>query len=255
MKTYKAYCFDLDGTVYRGKESIESAVRFVHQLQEKGLEYYFITNNSSKTPTQLQQALRDIGIETEQYRIYSSAITTAKYISQNYRDAKVFMIGSEGLATAIKEEGIKVTEDLHSDVVVMGIDQTVDYMKLAQASAAIQNGAQLIGTNEDIKFPTEYGFLPGNGSFVNLVANVAGVKPLYVGKPSPVMLEVIQEEYGFEKQDMVMIGDNYDTDILCGIQFGCDTIHVNTGVTRTEVVLEKEVQPTYCYENLDQVEV
>ncbi|SOC41148.1 TIGR01457 family HAD-type hydrolase [Ureibacillus acetophenoni] len=255
MKTYNAYCFDLDGTVYRGKEGIESAVRFVHRLQEKGLEYYFITNNSSKTTTQLQHALRDVGIETEEFRIYSSAITTAKFISQNYKDAKVNMIGSEGLETALKEEGISVTDDLHPDVVVMGIDRTVDYMKLARASAAIQNGAKLIGTNKDIKFPTEYGFLPGNGSFVSLVANVAGVEPLYVGKPSPVMLEVIQEEYGYGKEDMVMIGDNYDTDILCGIHFGCDTIHVNTGVTSTEVVMEKEAQPTYCYENLDQVEL
>jgi 4-nitrophenyl phosphatase len=253
MKTYKAYCFDLDGTVYRGKEGIESAVRFIHRLQEKGLEYYFITNNSSKTPIQLQHALKDIGIETDPSRIYSSAITTAMFIAQNYQDAKVFMIGSEGLSFAFKEEGITVTEDVESDVVVMGIDITVDYMMLARASVAVQKGARLIGTNKDIKFPTENGFLPGNGSFVSLVANVAGVEPLYIGKPSPVMLEVIQDEY--RKEEMVMIGDNYDTDILCGIQFGCDTIHVNTGVTSTEIAMEKEVRPTYCVEDLDGVEL
>ena len=32
MKQYKAYCFDLDGTVYRGKEGIPSAVAFIHRL-------------------------------------------------------------------------------------------------------------------------------------------------------------------------------------------------------------------------------
>ena len=128
-------------------------------------------------------------------------------------------------------------------------------MKLANASVAVQNGAKLIGTNEDIKFPSEYGFLPGNGSFVRLVANVAGVEPVFIGKPSPVMLEVIQDEYGLPKEEMVMIGDNYDTDILCGIRFGCDTIHVNTGVTSTEMVMKKEVKPTYCVEDLDEVEL
>ncbi|MFY3790544.1 TIGR01457 family HAD-type hydrolase [Ureibacillus sp. MALMAid1270] len=255
MKLFKAYCFDLDGTVYRGKEGIDSAVRFIHRLQEKGLEYYFITNNSSKTPSQLQQALTNIGIETDTSRIYSSAITTAKYVSQNYQAAKVHMIGSDGLRAAFKEEGIEVSDELEVDVVVMGIDQTVDYMKLAKATAAVQNGAKLIGTNKDVKFPSEYGFLPGNGSFVNLVANVAGVEPLFIGKPSPVMLEVIQEEYGYSKDEMVMIGDNYDTDILCGVHFGCDTIHVNTGVTNTETVLKQEVQPTYCVEDLDQIQL
>lgn len=49
-----------------------------------------------------------------------------------------------------------------------------------------------------------------------------------------------------------MVGDNYDTDILCGINFGCDTIHVNTGVTPTEQVRLKEQQPTYVVNSLDE---
>ena len=42
----------------------------------------------------------------------------------------------------------------------MGIDRKIDYEKLTKACIAVQNGANLIGTNEDIKFPTENGFLP-----------------------------------------------------------------------------------------------
>ncbi|PYF03740.1 TIGR01457 family HAD-type hydrolase [Ureibacillus chungkukjangi] len=253
MKKYKAYCFDLDGTVYRGKKGIDSAVRFIHQLQKEQLEYFFVTNNSSKTPGQLQKVLADIGIDTPTHRIYSSALTTAKYVTQHYKDATIFMIGSDGIKSALEAEGLNLvdTDEARPDVVVMGIDRTVDYMKLVKASLALQAGAKLVGTNEDIRFPSELGFLPGNGSFVRLVANVAQVEPIFVGKPSPVMLEVIQEEYGFKKDEMVMIGDNYDTDILCGIRFGCDTIHVNTGVVSTEIVLQKDNKPTYCIEELE----
>lgn len=253
MKKYKAYCFDLDGTVYRGKMGIESAIRFIHQLQKEQLDYFFVTNNSSKTPEQLQQVLADMGIDTPTNRIYSSALTTAKYIAQNFKDADVFMIGSDGIRTALELEGLNLvdTDEARPDVVVMGMDRTNDYMKLVKASLAVQAGAKLVGTNEDIRFPSELGFLPGNGSFVRLVANVAQVEPIFVGKPSPVMLEVIQQEHGFEKEEMVMIGDNYDTDILCGIRFGCDTIHVNTGVVSTEIVLQKEQKPTYCIEELE----
>lgn len=255
MKKYKAYCFDLDGTVYRGKNGIDSAIRFIHKLQEEQIDYFFVTNNSSKTPEQLQDSLANLGIDTPSYRIYSSALTTAKYVSQNYKDAEIFMIGSDGIRHALDAEGIRIvdTDEARPDVVVMGIDRTIDYMKLVKASLAVQNGAKLVGTNEDVRFPSELGFLPGNGSFVNLVANVAAVEPTFIGKPSPVMLEVIQQEYGFMKEDMVMIGDNYDTDILCGIRFGCDTIHVNTGVVSTELVLQKEQKPTYYVENLDEL--
>ncbi|SOC13018.1 4-nitrophenyl phosphatase [Ureibacillus xyleni] len=254
MKQYRAYCFDLDGTVYRGTEGIDSAIRFIHKLQQNKIDYFLVTNNSSKTPVQLQTTLANFGLDVPEERIYSSALATAKYVNQHYREAKIHVIGSDGLFHALQKEGFETDkEELNPEVVVMGIDRTIDYMKLAKACVAVQNGAQLVGTNEDIKFPSELGFLPGNGSFVRLVANVAAVEPVFVGKPSPVMLQVIQDEYGYHKDEMVMIGDNYDTDILCGIHFGCDTIHVNTGVTSTEQVLQKPLQPTYCVEDLDEI--
>lgn len=247
------YCFDLDGTVYRGKKGIDSAIRFIHDLQREGNEPFYVTNNSSKTPEQLQRALKDIGIEAPISHIYSSAISTAKYIAKNFHGAKVQVIGSDGIRTALQNEGIAIDDGEQADVLIMGIDRTIDYSRLGEACILVQNGAKLIGTNEDIKFPTEQGFMPGNGSFVRMVANVAGVEPLFIGKPSPVMLEMIADEHGLSKDDLIMVGDNYDTDILCGINFGCKTIHVNTGVTPTLTVKKQPLQPTYCVENLDEI--
>lgn len=249
MKSYKAYCFDLDGTVYRGKEGIASAIAFIHYLQSQRIEPYYVTNNSSKTPEQLQQSLHDIGIVAPVSHIYSSSLATAKYVAKKCTDKLVNVIGEKGIHTALQQEGLIIT-DKPCSVLVMGIDRQMTYDKLVQASFVVQNGAQLIGTNGDIKFPTENGFAPGNGSLVHLVANVAGVEPIFIGKPSPVMLQIIAQEHGFTKEDMLMIGDNYDTDILCGINFGCDTLHVNTGVTPTHIVKQKDKSPTYCVEDL-----
>lgn len=254
MKQYKAFCFDLDGTVYRGKEGITSAVNFIHALQEKQLDYFFVTNNSSKTPSQLKEALQQIGLTVSEKRIYSSALVTAKYVKKHFKQGKVFIIGQDGLHFALEQEGIEVEEN-NPDVVVMGIDRNINYEKLTKACIAVQNGAKLIGTNEDIKFPTEVGFNPGNGSFVKLVGNVCDVEPIFMGKPSPVMLEMIQQDFGFNKEEMLMIGDNYDTDIMCGIRFGCDTVHVNTGVVSAEVVKEKEMLPTYFVNDLSEFEI
>ena len=246
---YKAYCFDLDGTIYRGKAGIESAVQFVHHLQERGIEPFYLTNNSSKTRETLQQMLLAIGIIAPLTHIYSSSLATAKYVAKMSNDKRVNVVGEQGIRTALEQEGLMITDE-QADILVMGIDRDMTYAKLAKASSYVQNGAQLIGTNGDIKFPNEDGFAPGNGSFVHLVANVAGVTPIFVGKPSPVMLQIVADDHSFTKNEMVMVGDNYDTDILCGINFGCDTIHVNTGVTPTELVKKQGKQPTYCVENL-----
>ncbi|WP_339172819.1 TIGR01457 family HAD-type hydrolase [Solibacillus sp. FSL R5-0691] len=249
MFPYKAYCFDLDGTIYRGSEAIDSAVKFVRLLQENGIEPYYLTNNSSKTRERLQQVLQDMGVDAPLDHIYSSSLATAAYVAKLSANNKVNVVGELGIRTALIGQGLEITDE-QSDVLVMGIDRQISYEKLVKACNYVQNGAKLIGTNGDIKFPNETGFTPGNGSFVQLVATVAGVTPTFVGKPSPVMLQIIAEEHHYEKSEMVMVGDNYDTDILCGINFGCDTIHVNTGVTPTEIVKKQAKLPTYCVENL-----
>ena len=248
----KRYCFDLDGTVYKGKQPIDSAVQFIHELQVAGNEPFYMTNNSSKTREQLQQALRNIGVDAPLTHIYSSALSTAKYVQANFSKGRVRVVGADGIVNAMHELNIETTESMDVDVLVMGIDRQTTYERLAELCLIVQHGAALIGTNEDIRFPEEEGFYPGNGSFVQLVANVSRVTPTFIGKPSPVMLQMIADDHQLQKEKMIMVGDNYDTDILCGIRFGCETIHVNTGVTPTEEVRTKPEQPTYIVENLMQ---
>lgn len=249
VKKYKAYCLDLDGTVYRGSEPIKEAVLFISTLQKIGLDPYYITNNSSSTPQQVKEKLAAFGIKADSEKIMTSAIAAAKYCKAMYSGATVQMIGEKGLEEALRLEGIKVVKD-NPDVVIMGIDRKVDYAKLADICLAIRSGAKFIATNGDKAIPSERGLLPGNGSFVKLVEYSTGTTPIFVGKPESRMLEYIQAEKGYKKEEMVMVGDNYDTDILAGIRYGIDTIHVEGGVTSKEEVMLKEKQPTHILRTL-----
>ena len=244
MDKYKAFCLDLDGTVYRGNQAIPEAVAFIDKLQKKGTDPFYITNNSSMTQAQLQKKLSLFGIKTDQEHIMTSAIAAAKYCKKNFNGLSVMMIGEKGLEEALEMEEIFVTRT-SPDVVIMGIDREISYAKLEDACLAIRAGAHFIATNSDGAFPTERGLVPGNGSFVRLMETATGKIPMFVGKPEPHMLGFIQAGNGFRKDEMVMIGDNYETDILAGIYFGIDTIHVEGGVTSREEVIMKEVQPTY----------
>ncbi|ANU12583.1 putative NagD-like phosphatase [Planococcus halocryophilus Or1] len=248
-KTYRAYCLDLDGTVYRGSEIVEEAAEFIEQLQQQEIEPFYITNNASKTQQQLQDKLAGFGIAAKKERIMSSAIAAAKYIKRWYPEKTVYMIGSDGLDQALRQEGLERVEE-EADIVLIGLDRSITYDKLATACLEVRKGAVFLSTNKDLAFPSEKGFLPGNGAITRLVSASTGVEPVFIGKPEIHMLEAIQHESGFEKSEMVMIGDNYDTDIQAGIRFGIDTIHVNTGVSSTETVVEKEHPPTYTIDNL-----
>ncbi len=248
-KTYNAYCLDLDGTIYRGKEVVEEAVEFVLRLQQKDIEPFFVTNNASMTQQQLNAKLAGFGISAQPTRIISSAVAAAKYIKRWHPGKTVYMIGSDGLDQALHKEGIAQVE-ASADIVLIGLDRTLTYDKLATACLEVRKGAVFLSTNQDLAFPSEKGFLPANGAITKLVSASTGIEPIFIGKPEIHMLEAIQLESGFEKSEMVMIGDNYDTDIQAGIRFGIDTIHVNTGISSTAVVQGKAQPPTYTIENL-----
>lgn len=249
MKEYKAYCLDLDGTVYRGIEAVPGAAEFVAKLQRQGIEPFFVTNNASMTQLQLKAKLAGFGIQTAEQQIMSSAIAAAKYIRRWYPGKNVYMVGTDALGQALSQEGIDcVAED--ADIVLMGIDPKINFEKLAVACLEIRKGAIFLSTNRDLAFPSERGLIPGNGAFTALVSASTGIDPVFIGKPEVHMLEAIMHEHDFKSGDMVMIGDNYDTDITAGLRFGIDTVHVNTGVTPMEDVLEKELQPTHLIEDL-----
>lgn len=249
MLSYKAYCLDMDGTVYRGNTPIQEAVDFIHHLQNNGIEPFFVTNNSSMTQKQLQEKIAKMDIHTDLEHIITSSIAAANFIDDHYKGKSVFMIGESGLQDALDAKQIVRTEDI-GDVVVMGIDRSINYDKLATACLSIRAGAAFISTNSDHAFPNEKGLVPGNGAFTKLVEYSTGIEPIFMGKPKPFMLELIQQKFGYRKEEMVMIGDNYQTDILTGIHMGIHTAHVNSGVNRTEEVKMQSEQPTYYLESL-----
>ncbi|GAB3803598.1 TIGR01457 family HAD-type hydrolase [Virgibacillus kimchii] len=250
MKKYKGYLIDLDGTMYRGTEPIESAVEFVNELHNREIPYMFITNNSSKTREAISQKLNDMGVPSTAEQVVTSSVAAAMYLKGLNQGASCYLIGEEGLHESLKEEGFVITEDDNCDFVVVGIDRNITYEKYAKACLAIRKGAAFLITNSDKAIPTERGLLPGNGALSSVITVSTGVKPMAVGKPESVIMEAAISKLGMNKENIAMIGDNYDTDIQAGIRAGIDTIMVFTGVTQEEELPGLVEMPTYHVEDL-----
>jgi len=251
MKHYKGYLIDLDGTMYRGEEQIEEASRFIEALKEKGIPYLFVTNNSTRKPEQVADKLNRFNIPTTKEQVFTTSNATANYIKEQKENASVYMIGEEGLTFALEEVGLRITDD-QPDFVVSGLDRDINYEKLAKACLAVRNGATFISTNGDIALPTERGLLPGNGSLTSVIAVSTTVKPIFIGKPESIIMEQALKVLGVPKEDTLMVGDYYDTDILAGINTGIDTLLVHTGVTTKEMLADYEKQPTYSVHSLEE---
>ncbi len=251
MKKYKGYLIDLDGTMYRGTELIKEAAGFVKRLRELNLPYLFVTNNSSRTPAQVAEKLRKFSIPAEDQQVFTTSMATANYIFEKKKDASVYVIGEEGIKTALTEKGLLLTED-HPEYVVVGIDREINYEKLAIACLAVRNGATFISTNGDIAIPTERGLLPGNGSLTSVITVSTQTEPIFIGKPESIIVEQALQVLGTDKSETIMVGDNYDTDILAGMNAGMDTLLVHTGVTTKELLKGYQKKPTYVIDTLEE---
>lgn len=249
MQRYSGFLIDLDGTMYKGTEKIDAAVGFVNELKERNVPYLFLTNNSTKHPRDVAEHLKSMGVECTENDVFTTSMATAKYIKDTMENGKVYMIGEEGLRFALEDSGLQIVEE-DADLVVMGLDRDITYEKLAKAALEIRKGATFIATNGDVALPTERGFLPGAGSLVSVLSVSTGVQPKFIGKPEPIIVEQALEVLGTPKDETVMVGDNYNTDILAGINAGIDSLLVYTGVTTKEELELIERKPTHAIDSL-----
>ena len=249
--TYQAYLIDLDGTIYAGKTLIPAGKRFIERLQAAAIPHLFVTNNTTRRPDQIQQHLqREFGIETPVETIYTASLATLAYMEKAGLGKSVYVIGEEGLKSALWEAGY--VEDTQSPAyVVVGLDRQLTYEQLVTATLAIQGGAHFIGTNPDLNIPTEKGLLPGAGSLLAFLEAATRVKPVLIGKPEAIMMDNALALLGSDRHQTAMVGDNYWTDIQAGLRNGFPTILVLTGFTSPEEVTDLPQAPNHVLASLD----
>ena len=242
--------FDLDGVIYRGAEAVRGAPELVAWLHDVGVPVRFATNNSMVTRDAYVERLGAIGIATDVEEIVTSTSATVDHLAQHAPGVRsVLTIGADGMRRELETAGLEVTAaadvhprlpggplDRHFDAVVVGLDPSVSYDSLSSAMAAVADGARLIATNADSRYPTPAGFLPGAGAIVAALATATGVTPEVIGKPEPAMFRSIIEACGLPAADCVVIGDNPEADVAGAHRAGCASILVLTGVADSSTV-------------------
>jgi HAD superfamily hydrolase (TIGR01457 family) len=247
---YDAFLFDLDGVLYRGADPVPHAPEALAALRARGKHIAFVTNNSSATPEGVAARLRSVGVPADPGEVETSAITTAHLLAdRGVRTA--FVVGEEGVRSALAERGIEVRDGAPDavDVVVVGLDRQADYTKLRTAAVLIEAGAALVATNADASFPAADGQVwPGAGALLAAIVATTGATPEVVGKPEPPLLEAALRRAGGGVA--LLIGDRLDTDVAGAVRLGWDSLLVLTGITDRPTLARSPTRPTYVADDL-----
>src|SRR5204862_6866279 len=110
--------------------------------------------------------------------------------------AGLFGVGEEPRKQGLRAAGFQFSETAGEiDIVVASFDRTFVYQKLQIAFDAIRAGARLVATNPDRYCP-----VPGGGGEPDCAAVIAAIEACtgvkceaITGKPSPIMIKVIQK--------------------------------------------------------------
>jgi HAD superfamily hydrolase (TIGR01457 family) len=246
---YGCILFDLDGVLYRGENAVPQAPPTMAELRRRGVRPVFLTNNSSRTPRQVADKLRAIGIEADPGEVVTSALATAELLAER-GGGRAFVIGQDGVREALTDAAIRVLEGEpeEADLVVVGFDGGATYASLKRASLLVQRGARLVATNADASYPAADGLWPGAGALLSVITTTTGAEPEIVGKPFRPLFEAGRRRGGGGRP--LVVGDRLDTDIEGAARLGWDTMLVLTGVSGREDVERTGIRPTVIAEDV-----
>lgn len=254
IRDAEAFIFDMDGVLYRGKQALPGVNELIAALEARGLPYLLATNNSSATPAEYVARMAAYGVTVAESHIQTSATATRDFLKRELPEgAHLMPIGAPALGQQLQMgTTFQLTDDPDDDVaaVVVGLDRSFTYERMARAMKAIRNGARFIATNADATLPVEDGVMPGAGSVVAAIATASGKQPTVIGKPETLMMTTGVAQLGTSASKTVMVGDRLDTDILAAARAGLTTALVLTGVTTRDDLAGSDIVPDYVFTDL-----
>ncbi len=244
IKGKTGFIIDMDGVIYHGNKLLPGVTEFVAWLESAGKKYLFLTNSSERTPKELHEKLKRLGINVEEQHFYTSALATASFLASQKPDGSAYIIGDAGLIHALYSVGYTVN-NVNPDYVVVGDTHSYNFEKIELALNLVLNGAKLIGTNSDVSGPVEVGITPSTKALIAPIEIASGKKAYFVGKPNPLMMRSALKRLAVQRENAIVIGDRMETDVRCGLESEIDTLLVLSGITAREDIDKFPYSPRY----------
>lgn len=252
-KKFSGFVFDLDGVIWHGENIIYGAGEVLERLSSEGKKTLFITNNASKSRRQVADKLKKMGVSAGIGDVITSGYVTAEYIKEKHGPSRLYVVGMEGLTEELELAGHELVDE-EADFVVVGMDENFSYDKLLKAFAKIHyGGAGFILADDDDVAPREGMLVPVAGSISASIEYATKVKPEVMGKPHKPMGDLTLRKLSILPDDCLLVGDNLDTDIRAGKNWGMKTALVLTGVSGKNGLDGSDVKPDYILSDVSEI--
>jgi len=249
LRDLTCWLTDMDGVLVHGDRPLAGAAELLAKWHETGRRYLVLTNNSVFTPRDLAARLTRSGLDVPEENLWTSAMATATFLTNQSGQKTAFVMGEAGLTTAMHEAGFVLT-DIDPEYVVLGETRALTFDQVTRAIRLINAGSRFIITNPDTHGPDTTGIVPATGEFAAMITAATGKKPYVIGKPNPIMFRTALNRIQAHSEATGMIGDTMSTDIVAGMEAGLTTVLVLTGSTSREDIASYPYHPSVVLESV-----
>jgi len=267
VEQYEVLLFDAYGVLVHFSGAMPGAADLTRRLNQVRKPYYILTNDASKLPATAASRYQGYGLDIETSHILTSGGLIKDYFGKHgLAGARCVVLGPEDSHGYVKQAGGQIVSARHDfDVIVIADEggypflETVD-QAFTSLCRLLDNGQEvrLLLPNPDLIYPkTDQGIGFTAGSIAGIYENALKLRYpnrkdlrfTRLGKPETHLFE---EAYArCRSRDMVMIGDQLETDIRGARRFGIDAVWIQSGIMPdTPSPIPESMQPTYILESL-----
>lgn len=271
MNVYKAVLLDLDGVVWTRYGAIDKSPDATHLFKENGIKVFYLTNNSHRSQQETFDKLVSYGFYVESLaNIVTSPFLTYKQLEYDGVKGKVLALGSKTLLVELQKNPdlqlvsfvdlqmnqVQIKHTLNDQIaaIALGYKSNLSYYETAVVlSIATINKCKIYLTNQDVFYPAGNEIMPGTGSYLSCITmphEILNDKIVVCGKPNVLISEHLKKMFALEKTEVVMVGDNLETDVKLGINCGYRSVLVETGVHSRADVEKLKIKPSKIFKSL-----
>lgn len=241
----KAVLCDIGGVLYVADDPLPGAIEAVRRLKER-YRVRFLTNTTQKTGAQVVGTLRDMGFDIEADEVITALDMTRSFL-QREQSGACYLLTSDAEA---------FFDDLPSQpcryVVVGDAQENFTYERLNRAFRVLLQGGELLAAAKNRTFKDRDGKLSMDaGGFVAALEYASGKEARILGKPSEEFYTLACTMVGENPSDVVMIGDDIESDVAGAQAAGVRGILVKTGKFSTDD-LERGITPDLIAEDFSE---
>ena len=263
---YPVILFDSFGVLASSNAVLPGAVELIANLNAIAKTYFVLTNDASALPESRSENYAKLALNIKPEQIITSGGLLSRYFADEHlQGLRCVILGPEDSVRYVQIAGGEVVPiGADFDAVVIGDQsgfpflETMDQVMtdLFRKTDKGEN-VRLILPNPDLIYPDGDGFGFASASIAMLLESALKLRYperddlhfIRLGKPHEAIFAEALRRSG--TRDMVMIGDQLETDIKGANDFGLDSVLVGTGIAALDLSWAPEsMRPTYTLRSL-----